>query len=1050
MANVKLTELTAYTSPVSTDVLPIVDLVNNQTKKVTVENLLRTFGTGTAAAPSFSFSGDSDTGIYSPGANQFAVTTGGTQRLLIDASGNTTIQGDLTVNGTTTTVESNTLSIKDKNIEIAVVSTPTDTTADGGGITLKGASDKTINWVQSTGCWTFNQPTNFNNHVRIDSSGNVGVGTTSPAVNLHVNNSSSTGRIRIQGGGSSSAQLQFIAGGQTNPYVITQDTSRNLIFFDNATERLRIDSSGKVGIGVTPTAPLHVKHATFNTVALFESGDTQAEVTFKDNAGQAHVGCEGDALFFKTSSSGTEQMRIDSSGNVQIGPNGGARLTVTNASGTGAVNVADFYANAANQNPLVRILGRNAANNGTTSIDFYKEYQGGFRIVNNDTASSNYTSLEVAGSERMRINSSGNVGIGTSSIDRLLHIQGAGTSGTQVQIEGTSASAGLKFVPASGDNWELQATTNSALIVYNRTDTAERLRIDSSGNVGINETSPSAKLHVSAAYNETGLKVLGGGAGYNSPLIVGAASGTEYMRVDDDGRLLVGTTTEGDVAADNLTVADSGNCGMTIRSGSSSVGSIYFSDATSGAGEYAGYFQYVHSSNYLNIGVNGADAMRITSLGSVGIGITSPDSKLHVHSSTGGGQLRVSSQSNSEGVTLTARNDGNGSQLSARGTSSHLRFYTTNASDSLAEKMRIDSDGNVGIGTTSPAQKVELRDTSDVYLRLSKTGLNSTHLGCESSLGVLTSDGDLAFRTAGSGGPGNTERMRIDSSGNVGIGTTDPQTKLAVQNGSLTDGSILVGANYDGSGMSQNSDKLGAISFPMYQSNTYPKGFRGIMSYSSSAVNYLQLGGGTNSARSATDILFYTASSVSANGSERMRIDASGNVFVGRTSDSTNVAGISLLSSGKGVFNRDGNNALSVNRGSNDGALVEFKRAGTTKGSISISGSTTSYNTSSDYRLKENIVDLANSITRIKQLQPRRFNFTADAETTVDGFIAHETQTVVPEAVTGTHNEVDDDGNPVMQGIDQSKLVPLLTAALKEAIAKIETLETKVAALEAG
>jgi hypothetical protein len=635
---------------------------------------------------------------------------------------------------------------------------------------------------------------------------------------------------------------------------------------------------------------------------------------------------------------------------------------------------------------------------------------------------------------------------------------------------GSQASAQIQVSRDSG-TWTSDSRTPGAMLFFTAPDSAsgavERLRIDSSGNVGIGCSDAQAPLEIdtsSANYRiqfthtagQNLIKSIDSNHSTYRALIYDAehhlfySSGTERLRIDSSGRLLVGTTTEGDVAADNLTVADSGNCGMTIRSGSSSVGSIYFSDATSGAGEYAGYFQYVHSSNYLNIGVNGADAMRITSLGSVGIGITSPDSKLHVHSSTGGGQLRVSSQSNSEGVTLTARNDGNGSQLSARGTSSHLRFYTTNASDSLAEKMRIDSDGNVGIGTTSPAQKVELRDTSDVYLRLSKTGLNSTHLGCESSLGVLTSDGDLAFRTAGSGGPGNTERMRIDSSGNVGIGTTDPQTKLAVQNGSLTDGSILVGANYDGSGMSQNSDKLGAISFPMYQSNTYPKGFRGIMSYSSSAVNYLQLGGGTNSARSATDILFYTASSVSANGSERMRIDASGNVFVGRTSDSTNVAGISLLSSGKGVFNRDGNNALSVNRGSNDGALVEFKRAGTTKGSISISGSTTSYNTSSDYRLKENIVDLANSITRIKQLQPRRFNFTADAETTVDGFIAHETQTVVPEAVTGTHNEVDDDGNPVMQGIDQSKLVPLLTAALKEAIAKIETLETKVAALEAG
>ena len=111
--------------------------------------------------------------------------------------------------------------------------------------------------------------------------------------------------------------------------------------------------------------------------------------------------------------------------------------------------------------------------------------------------------------------------------------------------------------------------------------------------------------------------------------------------------------------------------------------------------------------------------------------------------------------------------------------------------------------------------------------------------------------------------------------------------------------------------------------------------------------------------------------------------------------------------------------------------------------------SSTTYVTSSDYRLKENVVDLDGAITRVKQLSPKRFNFIVDADTTVDGFLAHEAATVVPEAVTGTHNEVDDDNNPVYQGIDQSKLVPLLTAALQEAIAKIETLETKVAALEA-
>ena len=127
---------------------------------------------------------------------------------------------------------------------------------------------------------------------------------------------------------------------------------------------------------------------------------------------------------------------------------------------------------------------------------------------------------------------------------------------------------------------------------------------------------------------------------------------------------------------------------------------------------------------------------------------------------------------------------------------------------------------------------------------------------------------------------------------------------------------------------------------------------------------------------------------------------------------------------------------------------AEFGNGNGVVGWIRTTGSAASYNSSSDYRLKENVVDLNGAITRVKQLAPKRFNFIADADTTVDGFLAHEAQTVVPEAVTGTHNEVDSDNNPVYQGIDQSKLVPLLTAALQEAIAKIETLETKVAALE--
>jgi len=143
------------------------------------------------------------------------------------------------------------------------------------------------------------------------------------------------------------------------------------------------------------------------------------------------------------------------------------------------------------------------------------------------------------------------------------------------------------------------------------------------------------------------------------------------------------------------------------------------------------------------------------------------------------------------------------------------------------------------------------------------------------------------------------------------------------------------------------------------------------------------------------------------------------------------------------VFNSSVDVGLNL-RNSNTGTSARFYSGSSIVGSITVTGSATAFNTSSDYRLKENVVDIADGITRVKQLSPKRFNFIVDADTTVDGFLAHEAQTVVPEAVTG-----EKDGEE-MQGIDQSKLVPLLTAALQEAITKIETLEARVTTLEAG
>ena len=186
---------------------------------------------------------------------------------------------------------------------------------------------------------------------------------------------------------------------------------------------------------------------------------------------------------------------------------------------------------------------------------------------------------------------------------------------------------------------------------------------------------------------------------------------------------------------------------------------------------------------------------------------------------------------------------------------------------------------------------------------------------------------------------------------------------------------------------------------------------------------------------------------------ERMRIESSGAIRSGVTSAiqaekyswfrpesdgntlayfhqgaSANVSGI-IMRHGRGLSGFSGK-MISFCR--NDGNEV---------GSITVGVSSTAFNTSSDYRLKENEVPISDGITRLKTLKPYRFNFKSDPTKTVDGFFAHEV-TAVPEAIQGEKDAEE------MQQIDQSKLVPLLTAALQEAVAEIETLKTKVAALE--
>jgi len=186
------------------------------------------------------------------------------------------------------------------------------------------------------------------------------------------------------------------------------------------------------------------------------------------------------------------------------------------------------------------------------------------------------------------------------------------------------------------------------------------------------------------------------------------------------------------------------------------------------------------------------------------------------------------------------------------------------------------------------------------------------------------------------------------------------------------------------------------------------------------------------------------------NNTNRMTIDSSGNVFV--SGGSASLSGVDRIFSVHGgddytagfVGQNSSKEVIVIHNqttGSSDRYMIEFKTGGgggTGVGSIRSNSSSTSYNTSSDYRLKENEISISNGIDRLKQLQPYRFNFKAEPDTKVDGFFAHEVSPIVPEAITG-----EKDGEE-MQGIDQSKLVPLITAALQEAITKIESLESEI------
>jgi len=277
----------------------------------------------------------------------------------------------------------------------------------------------------------------------------------------------------------------------------------------------------------------------------------------------------------------------------------------------------------------------------------------------------------------------------------------------------------------------------------------------------------------------------------------------------------------------------------------------------------------------------------------------------------------------------------------------------------------------------------------------------------------------------------DTNTLYVDSTNNrVGVGTASPSNPFQVGTSDLivdSSGNVGIGSS---PATPLDVTKAGGGNFvATFQNTTSATPYGVHIKDAASGANGYPLLQVTNSAGSAT----------------HFRVDSgTGNISMGSFNASGGSVGV-LFDIGGGTSETE--IQTSVN-GTATRTHYKFINNNGAVGTITTNGTSTAYNTSSDHRLKENVTDVTDGITRVKQLEPKRFNFIADPDKTVDGFLAHQAQAVVPEAVTGTHNEVDDDGNAVMQGIDQSKLVPLLTAALKESIAKIEALEARVTALE--
>ena len=709
---------------------------------------------------------------------------------------------------------------------------------------------------------------------------------------------------------------------------------------------------------------------------------------------------------------------------------------------------------------------------------------------------------------------------------------------TNSEINASAAIAGTKISPNFG--------TQDLLV-------NGKISLDASKELGVFEADTSlgftnsAKLSFDFSSNLARIRSSGNGSFSARPLTFNIVN-TEAMRIDSSGRLLVAATSssQADSTADDLVLGNTsqGNNGMTIVTNNANNGVLFFADQDASV---QGGIRYQHGADVAQFYAGGNVVLNLKNKG-VGINETSPAAdaltirggdtddtpRLILKRATDGiqvdgeiiGKLQfMSNENNVDSGNYQPRAEIHGVTVNTAG-AAKLDFYTVgNSTTTPTKAMTLNQEGRLCIGTADANARLNVVAASSSTDATSATSLaayisaSNTNTTNNNFTGIIFGDrtdsldfvtgmlcqitdhtnnyGNLQFFTNSSGG--RTEKLRITSGGNVGIGTSSPTSKLNVAgrldvdglqnqntaeifanstsgqsfgllvNGGSTSGDycanfrdkdagnimILRGDGKVGIGTSTPSVKLSVTSSNASGGD--------IVSFQNSVVNHyggVVIMGGQNDRECRFNaafgngyMTFYPMPNSGA-GSEHMRI-RHGGVCMGRTTLTSFTAALHVSATAGGgiaIATHADTTCMFFNRTDNNAAYVamRFYVQGSQKGFIQVNTGSVTYSTSSDYRLKENVVSISDGITRLKKLKPYRFNFKEDTSKTLDGFFAHEASEVVPEAVVGEKDAVDSEGKIDPQGIDQSKLVPLLTAALQEEISKREALEARVAALEAA